>query len=162
MDPTSRRRFWDLIYRMAEGGTTVLVSTHYMEEAKYCHRLALMHRGRLIALDRPDRLRRDLHQPVLELVADDPARAVEALRDAPGVLEAAMYGRAVHVMVLDEAAGPVDIPRRLAAAGRRAGAIRAVAPGIVVSRLCSWAAIAPSLEDVFVALVRRQGGAVAE
>jgi ABC-2 type transport system ATP-binding protein len=147
VDPTSRRRFWDLIYQMAEGGTTVLVSTHYMEEAEYCHRLALMHRGRLIALDRPDRLRHDLHQPVLELVTDDPARAVEALRDAPGVLEAAMYGRAVHVMVPDEAAGLADVPRRLAAAGRRVEAIRA---------------IAPSLEDVFVALVRRQGGAVTE
>jgi ABC-2 type transport system ATP-binding protein len=145
VDPTSRRRFWDLIYQLAEAGTTVLVSTHYMEEAEYCHRLALMHRGRLIALDRPDRLRRDLHQPVLEVLTDDPARAVEALRDAPGVLEAAMYGRAVHVMVTDETAGLADVPRRLAAAGRRVDAVRP---------------IAPSLEDVFVALVRRQGGAV--
>ncbi len=147
VDPTSRRRFWDLIYRLAEAGTTVLVSTHYMEEAEYCHRLALMHRGRLIALDRPDRLRRDLHQPVLEVRADDPARAVEALRGAPGVIEAAMFGRAVHVMVADEAAGLADVSRRLAAAGRPVTAVRA---------------IAPSLEDAFVALVRRQGGAVAE
>jgi ABC-2 type transport system ATP-binding protein len=147
VDPTSRRRFWDLIYRLAEAGTTVLVSTHYMEEAEYCHRLALMHRGRLVALDRPDRLRRDLHQPVLEVLTDDPARAVEALRDTPGVIEAALYGRAVHVMVADEAAGLEDVPRRLAAAGRPATAVRA---------------IAPSLEDAFVALVRRQGGVPSE
>jgi ABC-2 type transport system ATP-binding protein len=144
VDPTSRRHFWDLIYRLAEAGTTVLVSTHYMEEAEYCHRLALMHRGRLVALDQPDRLRRDLHQPVLEVLTDDPARAVEALRDAPGVIEAAMYGRAVHVMVPDEAAGLAELPRRLAAAGRRVTAIRA---------------IPPSLEDAFVALVRREGRA---
>jgi ABC-2 type transport system ATP-binding protein len=147
VDPTSRRQFWDLIYRLAEAGTTVLVSTHYMEEAEYCHRLALMHRGRLIALDRPDRLRRDLQQPVLEVLTDDPARAVEALRDAPGVIEAAMFGRAVHVMVADEAAGLADVPRRLAAAGRSVTAVRP---------------IVPSLEDAFVALVRRQGAAVPE
>jgi ABC-2 type transport system ATP-binding protein len=144
VDPTSRRQFWDLIYRLAEGGTTVLVSTHYMEEAEYCHRLALMHLGRLVALDQPARLRRDLHQPVLEVLTDDPARAVEALRDTPGVIEAAMFGRAVHVMVPDEAAGLEDVPRRLAAAGRQVTAVHA---------------IAPSLEDAFVALVRRQAPA---
>jgi ABC-2 type transport system ATP-binding protein len=146
VDPMSRRRFWDLIDRLAAGGTTVLVSTHYMEEAEYCHRLALMNRGRLIALERPAALRRDLHQPVLEIRTDDPARAVEALRDAPGVIEAALFGRAVHVMVADEQAGLGDVPRRLAAAGRRVDAIRS---------------IEPSLEDVFVALVRREGGVVA-
>ena len=92
-------------------------------------------------------LRRDLHQPVLEVLTDDPARAVEALRDTPGVIEAALYGRAVHVMVTDEAAGLADVPRRLAAAGRAVAAVHA---------------IAPSLEDAFVALVRRQGGVPGE
>ncbi|HSH46873.1 MAG TPA: ABC transporter ATP-binding protein [Longimicrobiales bacterium] len=58
VDPLARRRFWDLIDGLAEAGTTVLVSTHYMEEAEYCHRLALMNRGRLIALDTPSSLRR--------------------------------------------------------------------------------------------------------
>jgi ABC-2 type transport system ATP-binding protein len=57
VDPVARRRFWDLIYDMAEGGATVFVSTHYMEEAEYCHRLALMHRGRVIALGTPAGLR---------------------------------------------------------------------------------------------------------
>jgi ABC-2 type transport system ATP-binding protein len=57
VDPLSRRAFWDLIYRMADGGTTIFVTTHYMEEAEYCHRLALMNRGRLIALDRPAALK---------------------------------------------------------------------------------------------------------
>jgi ABC-2 type transport system ATP-binding protein len=57
VDPVARRRFWDLIYEMAQGGTTVLVSTHYMEEAEYCHRLALMHRGRVVALGAPAELR---------------------------------------------------------------------------------------------------------
>ncbi len=60
VDPVARRRFWDLINEMADGGTTVFVSTHYMEEAEYCHRLALMNRGRLIALDTPAALRLSL------------------------------------------------------------------------------------------------------
>lgn len=58
VDPMARRRFWDLIYEMAEGGATVLVSTHYMDEAEYCGRLALMHRGRVVALGSPEELRR--------------------------------------------------------------------------------------------------------
>jgi ABC-2 type transport system ATP-binding protein len=145
VDPASRRRFWDLIDVLAERGTTVLVSTHYMEEAEFCHRLALMNRGRLIALDHPARLRERLGQPVLELVTDDPPRAVEALRGAPGVLEVGMYGRTVHVMAEDAAAATAALPGMLAAAGRR---LERISP------------IEPSLEDVFVALVRREGGAL--
>jgi ABC-2 type transport system ATP-binding protein len=146
VDPVSRRAFWDLIYELAEGGTTVFVSTHYMEEAEYCYRLALMHRGRLIALDRPAELKRTLRQPLLELHTDDPPRAVEALQDAPGVITAGMFGRAVHVMVQDERAALQQLPAALAAAGRTCESLTAVEP---------------SLEDVFVALVRREGGAVA-
>jgi len=146
VDPASRRRFWDLIDQLAERGTTVLVSTHYMEEAEFCNRLALMNRGRLIALDEPARLRRAMGQPVLELITDDAPRAVEALRGTPGVLEVGMYGRAVHVTAEDAAAARETLPGVLAAAGRR------------LERLTP---IDPSLEDVFVALVRREGGAVA-
>lgn len=68
VDPVARRRFWDLIGDMADGGTTVFVSTHYMEEAEYCHRLALMDRGRLIALDSPRALRRQVGAASLEEV----------------------------------------------------------------------------------------------
>jgi len=144
VDPASRRRFWDMIDELAERGTTVLVSTHYMEEAEYCHRLALMNRGRLIALDRPAALRGALGQPVLELLTDAPSRAVEALRGAEGVVEVGLFGRMVHVMPRDAAAVAAALPRMLAAAGRRVDRLRT---------------IEPSLEDVFVALVRREGGA---
>jgi ABC-2 type transport system ATP-binding protein len=146
VDPGSRRRFWDLIDGLAAGGTTVVVSTHYMEEAEYAHRLALMNRGRLVALDRPAALKRDLRQPLLELRTGDPSKAVEALRGLPGLVEAAMFGRAVHVMVDDQAAALAGIPARLAAAGLAVESLRPAEP---------------SLEDVFVALVRRAGGAVA-
>jgi ABC-2 type transport system ATP-binding protein len=147
VDPVSRRNFWDLIYGLAEGGTTVFVSTHYMEEAEYCYRLALMNRGRIIALDRPAGLKHTLRQPLLELHTDDPPKAVEALTPAPGVISAAMFGRTVHVMVEDEQAARSALPGVLAAAGRACDRLEPVEP---------------SLEDVFVALVQREGGAVTE
>ena len=145
VDPVSRRNFWDLIYSLAEGGTTIFVSTHYMEEAEYCHRLALMNRGRLIALDRPRTLREQMSEPILELATDNGPAAVQVLQKAPGVIEAAMFGRAVHVVVEDAAAATERLPKLLKEHGLEARGVTAVRP---------------SLEDVFVALVRREGGAV--
>ena len=146
VDPISRRNFWDLIYEFADAGTTVLVSTHYMEEAEYCHRLALMNRGRIIALDQPHDLKDEIKEPILEVVTDNAPRAVEALQGAPGILEVTMFGRAVHAMVQDAATGTREIPERLAAAGCATESIQS---------------IEPSLEDVFVSFVRRSGGTVA-
>jgi ABC-2 type transport system ATP-binding protein len=107
-----------------------------------------MHRGRLIALDRPAALREALPEPILEIRTQDAARAVEALRDAPAVIEAAMFGRRVHVTA--EAGGEQrardSIRARLREAGLEDSGIERVPP---------------SLEDVFVSLVRRAGGAVA-
>lgn len=146
VDPVSRRAFWDLIYEFAAAGTTVFVSTHYMEEAEYCHRLALMNRGRLIALDRPRGLKRRIREPILEVVTPDAPRAVDALRGVSGVLEVTMFGRTLHAMVEDAESGERRIAERLAEAGHAVGSIDA---------------IEPSLEDVFVALVHRSGGTVA-
>jgi ABC-2 type transport system ATP-binding protein len=146
VDPAARRAFWDLIYGLAEGGTTVLVSTHYMEEAEYCGRVALMNRGRLIALDRPSGLRSSLEEPILEVRTADAARAVEALHGADGVVEAAMFGRRLHVAASDEVRARSSIESRLEEAGLEAERIDR---------------IEPSLEDVFVSLVRREGGTVA-
>jgi ABC-2 type transport system ATP-binding protein len=146
VDPISRRSFWELIYSLADRGTTVFVSTHYMEEAEYCHRLALMNRGRIIALDRPLALRTQMAEPILEVTADDASAAAQALQHQPGIVEAAMFGRAVHVVVEDVAAAGAFIPPFLAARGVTCTGVRPVSP---------------SLEDVFVSLVRREGGAVA-
>ena len=71
VDPVSRRAFWELIYQLTAKGTTVFVSTHYMEEAEYCDRLALMNRGRIIALDRPAELRAQMGEPILEVESSD-------------------------------------------------------------------------------------------
>ncbi len=147
VDPIARRSFWDLIYGFAAARTTVFVSTHYMEEAEYCGRLAVMNRGRLVALDRPSALKAAIREPILEVLADDVPRAVEVVRGAPGVLEVTMFGRAMHVMVEDVAAAQRDVPKRLQGAGHT---VESLHP------------IAPSLEDVFVALVHRSGGAAAE
>jgi len=143
VDPRTRRGFWDLIYSLAGGGTTVLVSTHYMEEAEYCHRLALMNRGRLIALDTPLSLRRAMEDPIHEVEVSDPVRAVAALRRQPGLLDVALHGRAVRVVAAG--AGPDALAAALAAARVEVRSITRVEP---------------SLDDVFVHLIRREGGVV--
>jgi ABC-2 type transport system ATP-binding protein len=145
VDPISRRRFWDLIYALADEGITVFVSTHYMEEAEYCYRLALMNRGRLIALDTPAQLRARTREPILELQTDNSPKAVEALQGRSGIIEAALFGRAVHVTVQNIAQAPAFIPALLESRGITVHDIKE---------------ISPSLEDVFVSLIRAEGGAV--
>ncbi len=145
VDPLARRVFWDLIYDFAAAGTTVFVSTHYMEEAEYCTRLALMNRGRIIALDRPAGFKSAMREPIFELATDNAPRAVELLRAAPGVVTAAMFGRVVHIIVEDEATAREQIQNQLKSAG------------LACTRL---EPITPSLEDVFVSLVMQEGGAV--
>jgi ABC-2 type transport system ATP-binding protein len=147
VDPVSRRNFWDLIYALAARGTTVLVSTHYMEEAEYCHRLALMNRGRLIALDTPRALRGSMRRPVLEIRSADGPRAATALAGREGILEAGMFGRHAHAIVRDADEAARLVPRVLAEAG---------------VTLLGMTVIEPSLEDVFIARIKEQGGAPAE
>ncbi len=145
VDPVARRSFWELINRLAEAGTTILVSTHYMEEAEHCNRLVLMNRGRIIALDTPEGLRGRMEEPLLELRTSNPPVAVEALKGSAGVLEAAMFGRAVHVVVEHEIRARQAMPSLLEARG---------------IALEEMKRVLPSLEDVFVALVRKEGGAL--
>jgi ABC-2 type transport system ATP-binding protein len=144
VDPNSRRAFWELIYHLTDEGTTVFVTTHYMEEAEYCHRLALMNRGLLIALDTPTGLRSGMEAPILEVRSSDTVRALEAVSGAPGVTDAAMYGRTLHVTVDDAPEASASISSRLEAKG---------------ITLRGMEEIVPSLEDVFVARIRAAGGA---
>jgi ABC-2 type transport system ATP-binding protein len=143
VDPIARRGFWDLIDELSQAGTTVLVSTHYMEEAEYCHELILMNRGKLIAQGRPATLRKQHDAPLIELTVTDPAAAVKALQNVDGVEEAAMFGRQVHVTTRAGLAADDVVRAALRAAGIEAQAV---------------ATVAPSLEDIFVSLVRREGG----
>jgi ABC-2 type transport system ATP-binding protein len=142
VDPIARSAFWDLIREMARTDHTIFVSTHYMDEAEYCHRLALMHAGRVIALGAPAELRAGLStHTLLQLETSAPLDTMRALDAVPGVGEVAVFGGGLHVAVDDLKSGTDAIRLRLAAAG------------IEIRRLEK---ILPSLEDVFVALIEAE------
>jgi ABC-2 type transport system ATP-binding protein len=137
VDPISRRNFWTLIYGMARAGTTVFVTTHYMDEADYCDRLALIYRGRIIAEGTPHELRKEhMTRDVLEIEAEPLVAAMEAL-NAQGI-EAAVFGSLLHATVHDAEAA-IPLIRKIAADSN-----------IAVQRIDR---IVPSLEDVFVTLI---------
>jgi ABC-2 type transport system ATP-binding protein len=142
VDPLSRRRFWDLIHDLAADGVSVIVSTHHMDEAEYCNRIALISQGRLVALGSPGELRRHALGGVLVRVEGRPLeRLLERLQDFPGARDVAVFGNAVHVL-LD--AGATD-----------EAALRAFLAGQGVVDLHANR-VEPSLEDVFVQLVGAQ------
>jgi ABC-2 type transport system ATP-binding protein len=147
VDPVSRREFWDLIQTMAQHGVTVFVTTHYMDEAEYCDRLALLDRGRIVALGTPDELReRYMPADVLEVTTDRPVEALELLPREPPIAEVALFGSLLHVVVADAAADTAQVRARLEAAGLRVDRIER---------------IRPSLEDVFVSLITARAAAEA-
>ena len=142
VDPISRREFWDLIRAMAAEGTTVLVTTHYMDEAEHCHALAFIHQGRLIASGPPAELKAAWQGCLAEVEVEAAALlpALQLLQRQPQAREVAMFGAALHVTV----ERPEVLP-----------ALRAAleAEGIAVERL---EPVVPSLEDVFVSLMARE------
>ncbi|HSO22500.1 MAG TPA: ABC transporter ATP-binding protein [Chondromyces sp.] len=139
VDPEARRRFWDLIDELSAGGTTVFVTTHSMDEAERCHRVALMHAGKLLALDTISELKTIFpSDSVLEVSCPRPAEALESLEDAPGVEDVSLFGDRLHVVV--------DRPQR-AAAVKDALDEGGFSPA-------SLEAVAPSLEDVFLKVIR--------
>ena len=140
VDPVSRRRFWDLIHDLAGQGVAILVSTHYMDEAEYCDRIALIDKGRIIALGSPAELERtQLGGRLLQVECDHVGQAIHVLTALPGIRDVAAFGDALHVLMVS-GKDAEDIRAALAAAG--IGAIR-ISP------------IEPGLEDVFVNLVSR-------
>ncbi|MBI5570058.1 MAG: ABC transporter ATP-binding protein [Desulfomonile tiedjei] len=142
VDPVSRRGFWDLINTLAIQGVTVFVTTHYMDEAEYCNRLALMNRGKIIALGTPDELKSNwMKEAVLDLECDDFMRAAELLRDEEIFKETAIFGQLLHLVTSD----PESAARRVREVLGNAG--------ISVVRMEE---IRPSLEDVFVTLTAEE------
>ncbi len=139
VEPASRRRFWDLIHNLAGDGVTTLVSTHYMDEAEYCHRAALINHGRLIAIDSPARLKQTALGGELLLVQSEAlGPTMAALQDAPGVLDCSVFGNMLHILVANADKSLHELPAYLAAT--------ALPPARMLP-------IAPSLEDVFVQLI---------
>ncbi|MBB3141139.1 ATP-binding cassette domain-containing protein [Halomonas sp. THAF12] len=139
VDPQSRRDFWESLFELADAGTSVLVSTHYMDEAERCTRLAILDRGRLVADDTPRALMAALPGRPLRVEVERPRAARRLLESAPGVREVAQIGAALRLLV-DERATPEAIAERLKEAG-------------VEARVTPETA---TLEDVFVAATRRQ------
>jgi ABC-2 type transport system ATP-binding protein len=136
VDPQSRRDFWESLFRLVRQGATILVSTHYMDEAERCHRLAILAEGRLVAEGTPRELMRDVPAAVVEVEADDVSAARRALAGAPGIRSIAQLGSRLHALLARDTPDPAgEVRMRLAAAGVAA----------------QVHAVAASLEDVFVA-----------
>jgi ABC-2 type transport system ATP-binding protein len=145
VDPVSRRTFWDLIYRLSAAGTTVFVTTHYMDEAEHCHSIGFIYAGKLVATGTPGELKHLLTETqTFEIQCDHPLDAIDQLQDAEWVQETSIFGATLHVST---AVGVATEDR-----------IRDVleSKGNPVTRL---QIISPSLEDVFIHLISREDAA---
>ncbi len=139
VDPNARRAFWDLIYQLAEGGVTILVTTHYMDEAEYCERVGIMRDGRLLAMDSPAELKKNVVAgDVWEVYVQPLEAALTALRPAPGVLRVGLAGDHIRTIV-EHGAEQASLRKALADAGL---AVTGIARG------------EPTLEDVFLSVAR--------
>ena len=139
VDPISRRSFWDLIYELATEGVTVFVTTHYMDEAEYCDRLAMIYRGELVAIGTPDELKsRYMSLDILNLECLDPFKMLQTVNGIPEIKEAALFGRGLHLSVENAQT-----------------AIPAIADALKKqdSSYIKLKKINPSLEDVFVSII---------
>jgi ABC-2 type transport system ATP-binding protein len=142
VDPISRRQFWDLIYSLADSGVTVFVTTHYMEEAEYCGRLALIYRGRMIAHGTPAALKSGLTAgTLLNVRCPRPQDALEALLALPAVRDATLFGAGLHVQTDDRKAAEQAIRQTL----KRLGI-----------PLQDLAVVSPGMEDVFISLIEAE------
>ena len=142
VDPISRRNFWDLIYQLAAEAVTVFVTTHYMDEAEYCDRLAMIYRGEMVAIGTPDELKiRYMSADILNLECSDPFKMLQTVKEIPDIKEAALFGRGLHLTV--ENAQTV-IPVIVTALEKRK---------VEYTRLEK---IKPSLEDVFVSIIEER------
>jgi ABC-2 type transport system ATP-binding protein len=136
VDPQSRRDFWDTLFALAAGGTTILVSTHYMDEAERCHRLAILEHGRIVADGTPGMLEAGIGAKVVEIETQQPQAARDALTDVQGMLGVTQLGVRLRAMMGDEIADPPEVIREVL---RKRGIEASVT------------ATYPNLEDVFVA-----------
>ena len=141
VDPVSRRDFWAILYSLVSEGVSILTSTSYLDEAERCHRVGLIHRGRMLFCDEPNELKKMFPGVVLSLRSPDPPRAMEALHGAPGLRSSVLVGDAVHLFA--------------DSAGQRIPQFRQQLEdaGVFVDSL---EVISPSIEDLFVSAVESQ------
>ncbi len=141
VDPVSRRDFWAILYQLVKDGLTVFVTTAYLDEAERCNRVGLMHQGRLIECDSPTALKQSLEEVCYQVAADNQRGARELLSRQPGVLSVEASGPVLHLFLSPAQTSPEQLGRALTGAGMTNA---------------SFAEITPSLEDVFIALIRKQ------
>ncbi len=138
VDPVARREFWDLIYGFAAEGTTIFITTHYMDEAEHCNRTAFMYRGKLLAIDAPSRLKAEyLKGAAWDLAATPLLETVDFLSDTEGIAQASLHGDRAHVIVKPGEWTPEDLKSRL------------LENGITVQSIDT---VESTLEDVFTLL----------
>jgi ABC-2 type transport system ATP-binding protein len=139
VDPIARRNFWQLIYQLSAAGHTIFVTTHYMDEAEYCHRVALMYGGRIIALGSPAELKNSLGVGhLVNLITSDLLASMTVLEKHESLLDIAVFGGGLHVKVENAEIAMKDIRALLDAAG---------------IKITTLEPITPSMEDVFVSLI---------
>jgi ABC-2 type transport system ATP-binding protein len=147
VDPLSRRQFWRLIDMLSQQGVTVLVTTHYLDEAERCHRVALIHAGRLAALGTTTEVKEIFKdRPIVEVRSPNAVAVMRALDALPEVEKTSLFGTAVHAVLRTKQVTPSEIATRLRAQGLQVDDI---------------AEVLPSLEDVFLDVVEKAGGAAA-
>ena len=142
VDPLSRRAFWELIQELSDRGTTIFITTHYMDEAEHCHRLGLMYQGRLIALGSPHQLKTELIKgELLEVTSSDYAQALAMLSADTRYHQVSLFGSAIHVVVDEAYAASPQIKRLLESGGVGVHGVNR---------------IPFSMEDVFISLMEAQ------
>ncbi len=142
VDPISRRNFWDMIYTLAAKGVTILVTTHYMEEAEFCDRLVLIFQGRLIAQGTPRDLKDTVPDEVLAVYPDHLGKSLDILRQLPQFADVAVFGDGLHLRASHPESAETEVREVLAAHGIAVRALHRVQP---------------NLEDAFISLIERAG-----
>jgi len=146
VDPVSRREFWAMLYSLVGQGVTVVTSAAYLDEAERCHRVALLHQGRLLFCDSPARLKSRLQGSVISIVSSEPRRVRDELAAAAGVSSIVMVGDAVHLFVDD--------------ADRRIRDLSAQLTGAQIP-FDEIVRVTPTIEDLFVEAVRKDSAHIA-
>jgi ABC-2 type transport system ATP-binding protein len=140
VDPQSRRDFWANLFRLAQSGTTIMVSTHYMDEAERCHRLAILDRGVKVADGTPQELQAATGMHILEVIAEDPYAAQAAIDKRPEIASVTQLGVRLRILIPERYDNPIDIVRDALAGDNVSGETQMATP---------------SLEDVFVAVTMK-------
>jgi ABC-2 type transport system ATP-binding protein len=142
VDPVSRRDFWSILYQLVKEGTTVFVTTAYLDEAERCNRVGLMYKGRLIRLDTPEALKKEMHEICYQVESQRLRDARDFLRHAHGVMSVESTGASLHLFLSPALTSAETLERELEVAGIGGS---------------TFQPIVPSLEDIFIATVRKSG-----